>query len=162
MKLFLMQHGKQLSMDQDPEEGLSDEGILSVEKSSKVLKKLNLFFDLIFCSPKKRSKQTAEIVAKNLKMSKDNINETDKVKATKDVSEILEVLEFLQDEKKVLIAGHLPSISKIISFFISKSDVNIDIQNASIIAIEIEKFQRECGKLLFYLPTNILDNFLLK
>jgi phosphohistidine phosphatase len=63
MELYLMQHGPNLSKDEDPEEPLSPDGKKQILKAAKAIKKMGLQFDVVIASPKKRSQQTAEIVA---------------------------------------------------------------------------------------------------
>ena len=66
MEIYLMQHGQALPKEQDPEEGLSAEGEERIRASARGLKKMGAAFDVILCSPKKRSRQTATIVAEEL------------------------------------------------------------------------------------------------
>ncbi len=74
-KYFLMRHGQALSNVKNliscwPEafyNGLTPKGRLEVEKAVKSLKNKNI--DLIFSSDLLRTKQTAEMIAKELKLS---------------------------------------------------------------------------------------------
>ena len=63
MEVYLMQHGPALPKEQDPEEGLGPEGQERIHTSGQALRKMGVNFDAILCSPKKRSQQTAAIVA---------------------------------------------------------------------------------------------------
>ena len=72
MEIYLMQHGPALPKDQDPEEGLNPEGKERIHASGQALKKMGVTFDAILSSPKKRSKQTAAIVAEEAGFPVDN------------------------------------------------------------------------------------------
>lgn len=66
MALFLVQHGKSLPKDKDPEKGLSEEGIEEVKRIAEVAKEYKVSVLCIKQSGKKRARQTAEIFAKAL------------------------------------------------------------------------------------------------
>ncbi|MBW2019974.1 MAG: histidine phosphatase family protein [Deltaproteobacteria bacterium] len=97
MEIYLMQHGPALSKDQDPEEGLGPEGKDRIHASGQALKKMGVTFDVILSSPKKRSKQTAAIVAEEVGFPLEKIVETPKVKAMTPPEET-EVASFLLTE----------------------------------------------------------------
>ena len=66
MALFLVQHGKSLSKDVDPDQGLSKEGIAEVEQIAAVAKEYSITVSQINYSTKTRARQTAEIFASAL------------------------------------------------------------------------------------------------
>ena len=66
MKLYLMRHGEALSPDKDPEQGLSDNGKLRIEKLAQQLAGKEMSFSQVFHSPKKRARQTAEIMISHI------------------------------------------------------------------------------------------------
>ena len=68
MALFLVQHGKSLSKDVDPDQGLSKEGIAEVERIAAVAKEYSINVSQINYSTKTRARQTAEIFASALKL----------------------------------------------------------------------------------------------
>jgi phosphohistidine phosphatase SixA len=63
MEIYLMQHGEAYAKDRDPERSLTPNGEDQIHSSGKALRKLGVDVDLIVSSPKKRARQTAEIVA---------------------------------------------------------------------------------------------------
>ena len=69
MALFLVQHGKSLSKEIDPDQGLSKEGINEVERIASVAKDYSITVSKINYSTKTRARQTAEIFASTLKPS---------------------------------------------------------------------------------------------
>ena len=62
MALYLIQHGKSLSKDQDPDQGLSAEGIAETERIARIAKDEGVAVSQIRHSVKTRARQTAEIV----------------------------------------------------------------------------------------------------
>ena len=80
MNIYLMQHGISNSKEIDAEEGLTKEGVEIIRNSAKALKKMSISFDVIICSSKKRSKETAQIIAKEFHFPSSKILQTEKVK----------------------------------------------------------------------------------
>lgn len=151
MNLYLMQHGLANPKEIDPEESLSEEGRQIITTSAKALKKMNISFDVIICSPKKRSKQTAEIIAKTFLFPEVKLIESDKVKALVPAEE---TLDFIAKYERVFISGHLPSIKEIISYLLyPTANIGVDIHNGGCTRIDIEKNK---GILKWHLTPNIL------
>ncbi|MBW1713077.1 MAG: histidine phosphatase family protein, partial [Deltaproteobacteria bacterium] len=119
MQLYLMQHGQALPKDQDPDQGLSPEGVSQIETSGRALARLDLKLDWIVASPKLRSKQTAGIIAQSLGLEAGRIVETELVKPLAPPLETIGYLAGLQDTEAVLVAGHLPSLAQVASALIS-------------------------------------------
>ncbi|MBN2478682.1 MAG: histidine phosphatase family protein [Parachlamydiales bacterium] len=135
MNIYLMQHGISNPIEVDPEEGLKEDGKNTILNSARALKKINISFDLLLCSYKKRSIQTAEIIAKEFSYPESKIIKTEKVKPS---ALPQETIEFISQYERVFIAGHLPSIKAIISFLLSPSlQINIDIHNGGCTRIDI-------------------------
>jgi phosphohistidine phosphatase len=66
MALYLVQHGKSLPKDQDPDQGLSEEGIAETRRMANLAKDHGVVVSQIRHSVKTRARQTAEIFAKAL------------------------------------------------------------------------------------------------
>ena len=144
MKIYLMQHGEALPKEKDPEKGLSPEGKEQIELSAKALKKLGIEFDVIISSPKKRAKQTAEIVAKECGYGGEIvINSVFEPLASPE--EAISYLKSLNKES-IFVAGHLPSLAEIASRLLSDTGVSIQFQYGGVCHISVEE---EKGKLIF-------------
>ncbi|NGX34705.1 MAG: 2,3-bisphosphoglycerate-dependent phosphoglycerate mutase [Candidatus Anoxychlamydiales bacterium] len=155
MDLYLMQHGQANSKELDIEESLSEKGKEIIKNSAIALKKIPISFDVIICSPKKRSKQTAKIVADVFKFPKEKIIETEKIKP---LTPAEETLDFISEYERVFIAGHLPSIKEIISYLLyPTSSINFDVQNGGCTKIDIE---RDKNILKWHLTPNILKRMI--
>lgn len=158
MELYLMQHGPYLPKDQDPDEGLSPDGDARIHASGKALRRMGITFDAIFSSPKKRSGQTAAIVAGEVGFPPDKITETDKVKAMTPPEETVEMLCGLWGYKRVLIAGHLPSVGEVASSLLTEgSKASIAFEMGGCCRIDVEALPTHSGKLRWYLTPEQLE-----
>ena len=152
MEIYLMQHGPALPKDQDPDEGLSPEGKERIHASGQSLKKMGVTFDVILSSPKKRSKETAGIVADAVGFPREQIVETTKVKAMTPPDETVQALAGLSDPQRVLIAGHLPSVAEVASFLLTEGKkATIQFEMGGCCCIEAEDLSAHSGRLLWYL-----------
>ena len=158
MEIYLMQHGPNLSKDEDPEESLSPEGEAQISKAAQAIKKMGLEFDVIIASPKKRSQQTAALVARTIGFPVDSIVETEKVKAMTPAEETVRYLEEFQGKQSVLIAGHLPSLAEVASFLLtSGSKATIQFERGGIGRIDVNRLPTHEGRLRWYLTPAQLD-----
>jgi phosphohistidine phosphatase len=158
MEIYLMQHGPNLSKDEDPEEPLSPDGKKQVSKAAKAIKRMGLQFDLIIASPKTRSLQTAALVAKAVGFPVEGIVETEKVKAMTPAEEAIAYLAQFGDKDSILIAGHLPSLAEVASALLtSGSKATIQFERGGIGRIDVDKLPTNEGKLRWYLTPAQLD-----
>jgi phosphohistidine phosphatase len=134
MKLYLVQHAKAASEQVDPQRPLTEEGRSEIQKIAAFIKPLNLCVDYLWHSGKKRSVQTAEILAEAIKVktqtSHDGLGPNDDVKALKD--------EVVSTEGDIMVVGHLPFLSKLASLLLtgSESANTVAFKNAGIVCLE--------------------------
>jgi phosphohistidine phosphatase len=158
MEIYLMQHGPNLSKDEDPEEALSPDGKKLVSRAAKAIKRMGLQFDAILASSKKRSQQTAALVAEAVGFPLERIVETEKVKAMTPAEETIAYLVQLDEKESILIAGHLPSLAEIASALLtSGSKATIQFERGGIGRIDVEKLPTHEGKLRWYLTPAQLE-----
>ncbi len=152
MEIYLMQHGPALPKDQDPEEGLGPDGEARIHASGKALKMMGVAFDAILSSPKKRSKQTAAIVAEEVGFLLEKIVETTKVKAMAPPEETVQALSELSGAERVLIAGHLPSLAEVASFLLTEgSKAAVQFEMGGCCRIDVEELPSHAGRLRWHL-----------
>ena len=153
-----MQHGPYLPKEQDPDEGLSPEGDARIHASGKALKKMGITFDVILASPKKRSAQTAAIVAEEVGFPPEKIMESEKVKAMTPPEETVTVLREYGANTKVLIAGHLPSLAEVASSLLTEgSHATIAFQRGGCGRIDVQDLPTHSGHLKWYLTPEQLN-----
>ncbi len=114
MKLYLAQHGKAKSKEEDPERSLTDEGAREVEAVGKFLKKAGVKVEKIFHSGKRRAQQTAEIFGRFLSAQ---VEKTDGLEPLADIAVWAEKVQKLEED--VMLVGHLPHLSKLANYLIS-------------------------------------------
>ena len=152
MEIYLMQHGPALPKDQDPEEGLNPDGEARIYTSGRALKKMGVAFDAMLSSPKKRSKQTAAIVAREVGFPLERIMETKKVKAMTPPEETVQALSQLSEAERVLIAGHLPSVAEVASFLLTEgAKAAVQFEMGGCCRIDVEELPTHSGRLRWYL-----------
>jgi len=157
MEIYLMQHGPALPKDQDPEEGLGPEGKERVLASGMALKRIGVTFDAILSSPKKRSKETAAIVAEQVGFPLESIVETSKVKAMTPPEETIQALSELAGVERVLVAGHLPSVAEVASFLLTEgSKTTIKFEMGGCCRIDVDELPTHSGQLRWYMTPDQL------
>ena len=115
MALYLIQHGKSLPKDQDPDQGLSAEGIAETERMAKLAKDYDLAVSQIRHSVKTRARQTAEIFAGALN-PKQGIQEVSGIKPLDDVAVYAEDIDAAEN---IMLVGHLPFMERMTAFLIT-------------------------------------------
>ena len=134
MALYLIQHGKSLSKDQDPDQGLSDEGIAETERIALLAKEHGLTVSQIRHSVKTRARQTAEIFGRSLN-PKQGIQEVSGIKPLDDVAEYAANID---PDENIMLVGHLPFMERITAYLISGSiDKTVfKFQNSGIVCLD--------------------------
>jgi len=134
MALLLVQHGKSLPKDEDPEQGLSDEGVLDVKRIADAAKKYGVNVSCIKHSGKKRARQTADIFASALQPEL-GVQEIGGIKPMDDVASFADNISSGED---LMLVGHLPFMEKLVSFLITGSIARpvIKFQNGGIVCLD--------------------------
>jgi phosphohistidine phosphatase len=134
MSLYLVQHGKSLSKDVDPEKGLSEEGRTDVQKIADTAKFYGVKVSKILHSGKTRAKQTARIFASALGIE-DKVEETAGIKPLDDVSGFA---PRLVPDSDLMVVGHLPFMEKLASYLVTGSDETtiFQFQNGGIVCLD--------------------------
>ncbi|MCX8092930.1 MAG: phosphohistidine phosphatase SixA [Candidatus Goldbacteria bacterium] len=136
MKIYLIQHGKAKSEQEDKERPLNFDGIEQTKKVAlKFLDKNLVKPHTIFCSKKLRAKQTAEILAEFIKPI-NGVKETDGLNPDDDVRIWYEKIKNFNED--IMIVGHLPHLKKFCSLLIFQNENHdaINFINSGIICIE--------------------------
>ena len=119
MKIYLMQHGKPVSKEEDPDRPLSEQGKNDVESVADFLQKCGVKVEGAFHSGKTRARQTAEIMVSKLSPGSEP-QEKQGLSPLDDVGDIAN--EIMKGEKDLLIAGHLPHLGKLASLLVAGSE----------------------------------------
>lgn len=136
MPLYLVQHGQSRPKTDDPEQGLSEEGIATVKRIAGVARGYQVHVNRICHSGKKRARQTAELMGADLGPS-GGIKETAGLRPLDDVSKIAATLR--SDDHDMLV-GHLPFMERLVSFLITCTPDTLvfRFQNGGIVCLDQE------------------------
>ncbi len=134
MALYLVQHGRSFSKDQDPEQGLTEIGIGEVKSIAQQAKGYQVLVGTIFHSEKKRAAQTAELFSTALQSDK-NILQIQGIKPLDDVKSFAATLITTDNSMYV---GHLPFMEKLTSYLVTGSTDHtvFKFQNGGIVCLE--------------------------
>lgn len=119
MKLYLVQHAKAASKQEDPQRPLTEEGRRDIQRVAAFIKPLKLCVDYLWHSGKRRAEQTAGFLAEVVRINKeqtvrDGLGPNDDVGVIRD--------ELASIETDVMIVGHLPFLSRLASLLLAGSE----------------------------------------
>jgi phosphohistidine phosphatase len=152
MELYLMQHGQAVLETENPEQPLSREGVAQIQASAAAMKRLGIVLDLIVCSPKKRSRQSAALVAEGVNYPYSDIVETAAVKPTASADDTISFLRQHPACSSVLIVGHLPSLVRIAALLLGgDAPVRLRFENGGLCRLDTADLAPGTGELVFHL-----------
>ena len=136
MALYLIQHGKSLPKDLDPDQGLSEEGIAETRRMANLAKDHGVTVSQIRHSVKTRARQTAEIFAQTLKPQK-GIQEVSGIQPLDDVTAYASRID---PGQHIMLVGHLPFMERMTSYLITGSVDKpvLKFQNSGIVCLDKE------------------------
>lgn len=136
MALFLVQHGKSLSKEKDPDQGLSKEGMAETQNMAEQALEKNVQVRRIIHSGKKRALQTAEIFMKALEPE----TGISKGAGLAPLDDVAEFAATLNNDEDIMVVGHLPFMEKLVSYLVGRTTDKpvIKFQNSGIICLDTE------------------------
>jgi phosphohistidine phosphatase len=137
MRVYLVQHGKAKSAEEDPERGLTEEGRNEVVEVAEFLEGLRVTICLIQHSGKKRAEETAHIFAEYLRTASGPIHTTG-LDPSDDPTETANFLKVYTDD--LLIVGHLPHLERLTSLLLTGTPDQRPVRftNAGVVCLEKE------------------------
>jgi len=134
MALYLIQHGKSLPKDQDPDQGLSQEGTTETERIANLAQDYGVNVSQIRHSVKTRARQTAEILARALKPQ----NDIQEVSGIKPMDDVAAYAAKIDPDENIMLVGHLPFMERITSYLITGQidQPVIKFQNSGIVCLD--------------------------
>jgi phosphohistidine phosphatase len=133
MRIYLVQHGKSKSEEEDPQRHLTHRGIDEVRHVADFLRPLELVVDTVWHSGKTRAQQTGELLAEVLRarlVQRAGLGPKDEVTATKEALE--------QAGGNLMIVGHMPFLGKLAALLVTGSEENeiVEFQFGSVLCME--------------------------
>jgi phosphohistidine phosphatase len=135
MALYLVQHGKSLPQEQDPEQGLSQEGFTDVNRIAEVAANYGVRPSAIRHSGKKRARQTAEIFAEALL---GDMSKVGPISGIDPLDDVAAVANALKTGDNLMLVGHLPFMERLAGFLIAGSAERLvfKFQNGGIVCLD--------------------------
>jgi phosphohistidine phosphatase len=123
MTLYVLRHGIAVErgtagFTQDSDRPLTAEGKQKLKRIARAIRVMELEFDVILTSPYLRARQTAELVAGALRMTR-KVQVCTPLVAEAEAEEVVEHLKTLQPPpESALLVGHEPQLSQLISLLL--------------------------------------------
>ena len=134
MALYLVQHGKSLPKDVDPDQGLSDEGVAETERIAGVARDYQVKVAQIKHSGKTRARRTAEIFAAALNPAEG----TEEVAGLNPLDDVSAFAASIDAADHTMLVGHLPFMERMAAYLlIGSADKTIfKFQNSGILCLD--------------------------
>ena len=159
MELYILRHGKAQEFAQnissDAKRELTQLGKNELECIAKAIKNLKIEFDVIISSPLVRAKQTAEIIIKYVKSKKKSIIIWDELNPEVNTEKTVEKLIKLKPTSSVLLVGHEPHLTSLITSIISNDSkiMNISLKKGGFVHIQCNSMKSKISGSLRSLMT---------
>ncbi len=160
MLLYLMRHGIAIDRE-DPgcppeaERFLTSEGVQKTREVARGLAAMGIDPDDFLSSPLVRAVQTAEIVAAELKFSREKIQRTDALKYPMRPAEFFKgVAETRSDE--VICFGHAPPLDEMIAHAVGAPGVFTALKKSGVVCLQMDSFRPIRGSLLWLMHPKAL------
>jgi len=152
MEIYLVRHGAAYAKEEDPERHLNNDGVNQCHLTGRALRRLDITFDLIVCSPKARARQTAEIIAEEVGYAKKEIKITETLEPTALPKDTISYLDDFAGIKRLMLAGHLPLLGHLASELLSNtSHISFYFEPGAVCQINTEQSLHYTGDFRWFL-----------
>ena len=155
LKIYFLRHGVAVEPEDwkgnDYDRPLTSGGRERMGQEAKAIRKLDRSIDAILTSPLVRAKETAAIVADELKIA---AKEDDRLGGDFDISSLEELLKDHVGLKVLMLVGHEPSMSATIGRLIGVA--RIDLKKGGLACVELPDASTMVGNLVSLMPPKAL------
>jgi phosphohistidine phosphatase len=147
MKLYILRHGEAAEHG-DPhytedERPLTEKGIQRTRQLAHALRLWNISFDVILTSPLVRARQTAEIIARGLRLEK-QLELTGHLTPAGSMKELVDQIKAARP-KSALLVGHEPYLSGFVSLLcIGAPNLPLKLKKGALCRLQVETLT--CGR----------------
>ena len=157
MILYFLRHGlagvREEWQGDDAERPLTKKGLKNMQKQARTLARLNLRLDMIITSPLTRAFQTADIVARELKMV-ERLQPDKRLAPGFGRNDLEQVLADHPEAKTIMLVGHEPDFSLTISALTGGG--NMILKKGGLVRVDITTINPLQGDLVWLLPPKIM------
>lgn len=157
LKLYMLRHGlagnRSEWKDDDTKRPLTEEGKEKIEDAAASIAKWDLHLDVIITSPYTRAYQTAEIVARKLKLL-DRLVKDDRLGYGFDVDKLAKILSGYPKANVLMFVGHEPDFSETIARLIGGG--HVVMKKGGLACIDLPDPQAMAGELLWLVPPKLM------
>ena len=159
MKLYILRHGEAAERGDprypnDADRPLTPKGARRTRALVRVLRRLDITFDVIFSSPLVRARETAEIVARGLCLQ-GGVELTEHLSPLGGAERLVHELDELRPTpESILLVGHEPDASRLISLLCTGGPhLSLTLKKGGLCRMEIESLRAgQCARLEWLMP----------
>ncbi len=135
MRVYLVQHGKSKSKQEDPDRSLTEEGVEEVTRMSDWLARMGVGLSAVRHSGKRRAQQTAAMLVQAIR-GEPRLEEIEGLAPLDDPRILAESLQQISDD--VMLVGHLPHLERLASLLLTDRVERrpVRFQNAGVVCLE--------------------------
>jgi phosphohistidine phosphatase len=156
LKLYLLRHAIAVDREtskytDDSKRPLTTEGKTKMKANAQGIKSLGISFDLILSSPYIRAKETAHIILDVLKIDKSSLVLTKELIPDAAFERLVrEINAYAKKHSNIVLVGHEPHLSGLISFLLtgSKEPININFKKGGLALLTVENLYSAGGATL--------------
>jgi phosphohistidine phosphatase len=164
MNIYVLRHGiaaepGATGIKADAERPLIPKGEQRLREAAAAMQKMGLSFDAIISSPYLRAKQTAEIVARILKLEKKLAISNDLIPGGNPQALIRQLNGLKPAPENVLLVGHEPYLSRLIALLASgDTTATIEMKKGGLCKLEAEELEHgHCATLAWLLTPKQME-----
>ena len=164
MNLYLLRHGIAAEpgvagYEPDSERPLTPRGEKRLRDAARAMEELDLSFDLILSSPFLRARQTAGIIAQNLRLRKKLAFSDDLTPGGNPRLLIQQLNQFRPEPEDILLVGHEPYLGKLVALLAAgNTSLEIDFKKGGLCKLEAEfLLYGRCAKLVWLLTPRLME-----
>jgi phosphohistidine phosphatase len=164
MNIYILRHGIAAEpgtpgIKTDAERPLIPKGERRLRAAAAAMRKMELSFDLILSSPYLRARQTAEIIAEELKLKK-RLELSDALVPSGNAKNLVRQLnEWQPAPENVLLVGHEPYLSRLIALLATgNAGATVEMKKGALCKLEAEELEfGHCATLVWLLTPSQME-----
>ena len=156
MELYFLRHGiaAETSPDgNDASRALTREGIEKMRDVARAMRKLNLRLDVVLSSPLVRAHETAQLVARELRLG---VQLADELTPGCDLPQLFTLLGGHRVAERVLLVGHEPDFSGMIAAL--TGGVRVQMKKGGLARVDTDRLEAGAGTLIWLMPPRVMRN----